>query len=649
MNILEAEINNKHRLTLETGLYLLAGALALTLRLLYLGVAPLGDVESGWALSALKAIGQGSAPGAAFGTQPGYTFLTAATFWLLGATDFTARLWPGLAGASLALLPLLFRSQLGRRAALVLAFALACDPGLVVVSRQAGGPMLALAAVLWTLGFWHTHRPSAAGAAAGLALLSGPEAWFGLACIGLTSLGLRLINRYLPGFMPDPTSSGREPEAVLESGAIREESLPEDKLDVSSTAGPSVDKINRSLSALLPTDWRIALGSCILVILLLGTFLLRRPEGLAAAFSGLTGFISSWNGGTNSSAGLAIFALLSFQPFAILFAVVGLVRWIVRRFRPAVQPDEDMYQPWLWFAIIISLLLTLLYPGRQISTLIWTIAPLWASAALGLAPYLPWPERASHLWTDPASHDLEPEGYLITHPAMVLLQAGLTLLLASLLWVWLTSTEALAPVNSMPLQWIRPVILIGLIALTLLTSVLVALGWSWPVGRDGLVWGLVASYAIYATSMLWGATFLRPNQPQELWGLPSGPGQVRLFQQTLHQLSIRSTGMPTMIEVVSTVDSPSVRWALRDFARIRYTSQPPVGEHTEVLVTRREETLPGLDVAYRGQDFVWWVYPGWLGPLPPNLVTWFAYRQAPTQYEYLILWARNDLFSSTNP
>lgn len=653
MNIMEAETNNQHRLTLETGLYLLAGALALGLRLLYLGAAPLGDAESGWALSALEAIGRGPMPEASFGSQPGYTFLTAITFWLFGATDFTARLWPVFAGSSLALLSFLFHSQFGRRAALVLAFALACDPGLVAVSRQAGSPMLALAALLWTIGFWQSHRPLLAGATAGLALLSGAAAWFGLACIGLAWLGLRLVRRSAAEDLQDHTRSNLEPATtpalVMPEPDIIMEKRPLEELEVISPAAPGENQTNRPLRALLPTDWRLAIGSSILIILLLGTFFLRHPDGLAAAFSGLTEFISSWTGKTITSPGLAAFTLLAFQPFAILFALAGLVRWIIRRFRYEIQPDEDSNQPRLWILIIVALLLILLYPGRQPSTLIWVIVPLWASAALGLAPYLPWPGRVAILEESFVSKDLEPAESRIAYPAMVLLQAGLTLLMACLLWVWLTSTEALVPVNGMPLQWMRPVILMGLIALSLLTTVLVALGWSWPVGRDGLVWGLVASYAIYATSMLWGATILRPNQPQELWGLPSGPGQVHLFQQTLHQLSLRSTGMPTMMEVVSTVDSPSVRWALRDFTKVRYTSQPPVGEQTSVLITRREETLPGLDVAYRGQDFVWWVYPGWLGALPPNLVTWFAYRQAPLSYEYLVLWARNDLFTSTGP
>jgi predicted membrane-bound mannosyltransferase len=86
------------------------------------------------------------------GSQPAYIFLTGSTFAVFGSSDFTARLWPALLGGCLVLLPFFFRRPLGRLAALVCAFGLALDPGLVAVSRQAGGPMLAVSFLLLALG-----------------------------------------------------------------------------------------------------------------------------------------------------------------------------------------------------------------------------------------------------------------------------------------------------------------------------------------------------------------------------------------------------------------------------------------------------------------------------------------------------------------
>jgi len=48
--------------------------------------------------------------------------------------------------------------------------------------------------------------------------------------------------------------------------------------------------------------------------------------------------------------------------------------------------------------------------------------------------------------------------------------------------------------------------------------------------------------------------------------------------------------------------------------------------------------------AYRGQDFSWWLTPGWEGILPEAWVDWLVFRKAPIYSEHLLLWARSDLF-----
>jgi hypothetical protein len=54
--------------------------------------------------------------------------------------------------------------------------------------------------------------------------------------------------------------------------------------------------------------------------------------------------------------------------------------------------------------------------------------------------------------------------------------------------------------------------------------------------------------------------------------------------------------------------------------------------------------LPSLAEKYRGQDFVWRVYPGWQGIFPPNFINWLAFRQAPLGQDQIVLWARGDIF-----
>ncbi len=169
--------------TLEHALYGLALALAVGLRFLNLGALPLSDFEAGWALQALH-VTQGLHP--SIGSNPAYVHLTAILFFIFNGTNFLARFWPALAGCALIPAAWLLRGRIGRIPALVLAYGLAIDPGLVAMSHLAGGPMLAITCLVLTGLLWLNGHRSAAGLFAGVALLSGPSIWFGLLGLALT-------------------------------------------------------------------------------------------------------------------------------------------------------------------------------------------------------------------------------------------------------------------------------------------------------------------------------------------------------------------------------------------------------------------------------------------------------------------------------
>ena len=91
--------------------------------------------------------------------------------------------------------PMLFRDQLRPRPALILAFLFAIDPGLVALSRLAGGVVLAVAFTLFAWGMWNHRRFVLAGIFAGLALLSGTSIWMGLLGLGMAWLFVRWVER----------------------------------------------------------------------------------------------------------------------------------------------------------------------------------------------------------------------------------------------------------------------------------------------------------------------------------------------------------------------------------------------------------------------------------------------------------------------
>ena len=569
--------------TIETALYLLAFILALALRLLNLGQSPLTDGEASLALQALQ-VARPGATAFAPGPYPAYIFLTGATFFIFGAGEFLARFWPAFAGTLLVCVPLTFRHELGRKTALVLAFLLAVDPGLVTVSRQVNGPMLALGFSLLALGLWHVHRPAWAGLFGGLALLSGPAFWQGMLGLGVAWLFYRLLVR-----------SANQP------GEVFDESGPQATFP---TRGDTV----RGLAVLFVT------------LLVVGTYLLRYPQGLATIVTSLTTYLNGWRTFSGVSALTLIIALVTFQPLAVIFALISLGRWLARRVQNEIAHQYILLLPLLW--LLTSLFLTLIYPARQVNDLVWVLVPLLIIASDGLSEYLP-----------------EDRPHVISW-----LQAGLVLVLAALLWNTMMATSQVVPQSSLPRPAIQLGILLGIVLLGVLTTSLVALGWSWPISRDGLIWGLVAAFAIYSIAVLWGAAQLRQNEPDELWGISPGSGQVQLALETLTDLSNWHTGLPEKIDVVSTVDTPSIRWALRNFSQARFSSELVPGEMPSVIITPLSAETPALTAAYRGQDFVWWVRPAWEGPVPEDFINWLTFRKASLGYDYIILWARSDLF-----
>ena len=88
--------------------------------------------------------------------------------------DFAIRLPGAIAGALLALAPLLALRRFGSGLASLLGALIAVDPVLVAVSRSDGGTSLALLATAGVLVFRATRRPRAAASAFGAALATGP-------------------------------------------------------------------------------------------------------------------------------------------------------------------------------------------------------------------------------------------------------------------------------------------------------------------------------------------------------------------------------------------------------------------------------------------------------------------------------------------
>jgi hypothetical protein len=94
---------------------------------------------------------------------------------------------------------------------------------------------------------------------------------------------------------------------------------------------------------------------------------------------------------------------------------------------------------------------------------------------------------------------------------------------------------------------------------------------------------------------------------------------------------------------LSGLDSPSMRWALRDYEKVMETSVFPSEGAASIVVSTAESQMQSL-AAYRGQLVVWAVEPEFALINWTDWLKWGFTRSIPQKRNYVMLWARNDLF-----
>jgi len=554
------------RLKREYWLYGLAFGLALVLRLVRLGIFPLSDVEAAPALQAIQ-VALGARP--IIGPQSAYVLLTGIFFFAFESTNFLARLVPALAGSALVFAPIFFKQRLKPRTALVLAFFLALDPGLLALSRQAGSGILSAAFLLFAWGLWERKSARWAGMLAALALLSGPALWAGLLGLGLTW-------------------------AILQG--LEHRSLITD---------------HRSLLTAL---WKPFLQTFIPTLLLFGTLFLVIPAGLNGLLASLTSYLQGWSQPAGVSSRFVFASLLFYQPLTVLLAVVMLVRGWTCGSRRVIRLS-------VW--LLVSLLLAVFYPARQVQGLVWALIPLSALAALELARHF-----------DLRPHERIEVAGVILLTVIVLIFAWFDL--ASLVWT---------PVPS-GASTMRVWLFFGSLILLIVSILLVAVGWSIRTARLGAVWGVTIMLGVYMLGAGLAAGRIRSDYSAEFWAVGSYPVHAELISATVDQLSEIKTGsVDTLPVTVSGIHSPALLWALRRHP-VNVVDVVDVSASPAIVITPLVDN-PKLAAAYRGQDFTWNQQTAWTSNNINDWLRWIVLRDMPQSFDTLLLWARADLFLDT--
>lgn len=370
-----------------------------------------------------------------------------------------------------------------------------------------------------------------------------------------------------------------------------------------------------------PTEeWKPMLLSMIATFLMIGTLFFRYPQGISGWTDSLIEFLS----GISQTSGISSWRLLVttwvYQPFAWLFTLMAILRtlyeWVVLKIKPNGLARD------LFIYAALALIIALLYPGHTPADLVWFSALLWTIATLEVGRWLEIGEN----------------------PLVSFLQAGLIFIFSAMFWNTLISVYQVTPQAGVPWALLQALVLTGILGLAGLSAILVSYTWSWPVSRSGLVIGVLSTGLIYTLAILWSATQIRPNSPAELWNPGNTIAQSNLLIDSIKDLSTWNSGMPDDIEIVVTLDTPAMRWLLRDFKNVQYMPQVPGANLPALIITPASQESPALSAAYRGQDFPWLLAPGWAGSIPDDFIQWLTFRKAAERSTQLVLWARVDLF-----
>ena len=585
----------KHRCTFEYGLYAFAFFAGLALRIVNLGALPLSDYEARWALPALN-LAQGKAVD--LGSQPFYELWTSLIFFLFVHADFLARLIPAVIGSLLIFLPFFLRSSLGRNAALVAAFGLAFDPGLVAASHYAGSPVIALSTTALAIGLWYVDQRGAAICLAVLAALSGSAFFFGVVIL-LIGLALgRLLGLW-----------NRE--------------------DLTAFVNSNHDETTRS------PDARILLLIAGITLLAGGTMFFHHPQGLAAFARSFPEFIQGWIYPSGVPWLNMVWMLAFFQPLALLLGTMGFVRaWVTKN-----RIDRLLG---IW--VITAWILCIVHLGQQNLDLIWVLTPLWLLAGRELIRF----------W-DVEREELLP---ILGHTALLFVLFSLGWLnLAGLInpqaspeiirmrWILILGVLVLSILATILISFgwslrisqrgfLNGVVFCIVLFVFSTTASIVKV----PQANEG------APHSLYPALAQWSP----------------GPitGQSSLVIETIGDYAKWHTGNPNIVDVVVVTNDPvcdtclpaaALQWALRDVSQVRVVEALAAGETPTFVITPHEESELKLAEAYRGQSFSWQIQSAWHDGVPIGWMRWMLSRQVTAETGNIILWARSDIFPGGKP
>ncbi len=166
----------------------------------------------------------------------------------------------------------------------------------------------------------------------------------------------------------------------------------------------------------------------------------------------------------------------------------------------------------------------------------------------------------------------------------------------------------------------------------------------------GMIWGLLLMTAFINWGNAWWLSHQAAHDPRERWTLVGVSPDAHLLRETLQAASYAATGSASEIDLISLVDTPVLRWLLRDFTQVRYESVIPAGADPTAVLAPTDHP-PALSEDMVQADYIVTrtlatdPLPGWRDA--PAILRWWFFHDssASLENETLTLWLKRAALS----
>ncbi len=359
-------------------------------------------------------------------------------------------------------------------------------------------------------------------------------------------------------------------------------------------------------------NWRCFALISAAVFLGTATCLLLRPAGLGGAAAQLGHWLAAFALPANLRGFFAPVALLARYELAAVTLGAGALVWGLWRGYPLPR--------FLAHWTVAALVLLLAQPGQTANVILVALP-----AALLAGQWL------QHAFQEPPRE--------ATWSLFVfLLGAGIAIYFSGVRFVRMAGGQQDA---------LGLALILALVVAVAIVTVNLVRGWDARAAFQGTLLALFVLLGAFSWSSGWWLTHHAANDPRAGLG-PATDDDVRLLVEMLHEISYQTGAERYGLPLLSAVDTPVLRWYLRQFSAVQFGETVPPGTTTTALITRLDGPSPPVD-DYTGLDLGLLnvgVERGERTPVSPPIETlrWWLFRESRDTIvqERVILWLRQD-------